>query len=200
MHKDMSPLLNAYQDGELHGIRLQELKIHLASCEICQGELKELGLISDMLHAAPSPEFMPAERFASNLALNLPRRTRRNLPILPGQVTWWLIPVGLLTALFFVQTIFTLTNLVTAANAIGLLGPVGSWFGGEKATIWFAAATSLFGGQLNGIRATLSWLNEVNVFGATLLTGFLWQALIVLLYWCWLFIWTRRHRQTSLNS
>jgi len=200
MHKDMHPLLNAYLDDELQGTRLQEFKIHLASCDICQGNLKELGLISDLLHAAPTPEFMPAERFASNLALNLPRRIRRNLPMMPGQVAWWLIPVSLLAVLFFVQTVFTLTNLVTAASAIGLLGQVGDWFGGEKLTIWFVAVTSLFGGQVNGMHSTLAWLNELNVFGVTLLEGFLWQVLIVLLYWGWLFVWSRRHRQKSANS
>src|SRR5512137_1183587 len=113
MHKDMHPLLNAYLDGEMQVTSFQEFKIHIASCEICQGELKELSLISDLLHAASTPEFMPAERFASNLALNLPRRTRRTLPIQPGQVAWWLIPVGLLAVWFFVQTVFYLTNLVT---------------------------------------------------------------------------------------
>ena len=34
-------------------------------------------------------------------------------------------------------------------------------------------------------------LNELNVFGVNLLEGFLWQALIVLLYWGWLFVWSR---------
>ena len=200
MHKDMHPLLNAYMDGELQGTSLQEFKIHLASCEICQDELKELSLVSDLLHAAPIPEFMPAERFASNLMLNLPRRALSNLPMQPGQVAWWLIPVGLLVAFFFVQTVFTLTNLVTAASAIGLLGQFGNWFGGEKLTIWFVAVTNLFGGQVNAIRATLTWLNELNVFGVILLTSFLWQALIVLLYWGWLFVWSFRRRQKSLSS
>ncbi len=69
MHEDMRALLNAYLDGELHGTRLLEMELHLASCEACRNELKELHLVSDLLQAAPTPEFMPAERFVSNLTL-----------------------------------------------------------------------------------------------------------------------------------
>ena len=55
MHKDMHPLLNAYLDGELQGTRLQEFKNHLASCEICQGELKELGSYFGSTPCCPHP-------------------------------------------------------------------------------------------------------------------------------------------------
>jgi hypothetical protein len=46
----------------------------------------------------------------------------------------------------------------------------------------------------------------VSVFGANLLSGFLWQAVIVLLYWAWLFFWWLRRRprpmkmQNAMNS
>lgn len=200
MHEDMHPLLNAYLDGELQGNRLQEFKIHLASCETCRDELYELGLISDLLHAAPSPEFMPADRFASSLALQLPRRTQHALPTIFSRKAWWLVPVGLLTVWFFVQTVFTLTNLVTAASTIGLLGQFGRWFGSGNVTAWFVAVTSLFGGQVNGMQSTLSWLNELNIFGVSWLEGFLWQALIVLLYWGWLFVWLRhQHKKSGIS-
>ena len=84
MHDDMRALLNAYLDGELNGTRLQELDLHLAGCEACREELKELRLVSELLQAAPAPEFMPAGRFASNLVLRLPRQTTRSLPPKPG--------------------------------------------------------------------------------------------------------------------
>ena len=114
MHEDMRTLLNAYMDGELHGKRLNELKSHLATCETCRKELKELQLVSDLLQAAPTPEFMPAERFASNLALSLPRRSLQERPSKTVSLVGWLVPTGLLGAWFFVQTLFTLTNAITA--------------------------------------------------------------------------------------
>jgi anti-sigma factor RsiW len=194
MHEDMRTLLNAYLDGELHGTRLMEMKLHLASCESCRVELTELRLVSDLLQAAPVPEFMPADRFASNLTLSLPRRNLRDLPSKSGSLAWWLIPVGLMAAWFFVQTVFTLSGAVWAAETSGVLGQAVNWTGGGQQTVWFAALTGLFGGQVGGAQPTLALLNELSVFGVYMLVSFLWQALIVVLYWSWLFFWWFRRR------
>jgi anti-sigma factor RsiW len=199
MHEDMRAQLNAYLDGELHGTRLLDVKHHLDSCESCRNELKELHLVSDLLQTAPAPEFMPAERFISNLTLSLPRRTLRDLPTKPGSLAWWLIPAGILGAWFFMQTVFALTGMVTAAQTAGLLGQAASQLGGGQETVWFAAVTSLFGAQAGGAQSALSLLNQLNVIGANLLTGFLWQALIVLFYWVWLFVWWLRHRPQPMK-
>jgi len=194
MHEDKRALLSAYLDGELHGTRLQEMKLHLAACEACRNELEELRLVSDLLQADPLPEFMPAGRFASNLVLNLPRRTMRDLPAKPASLAWWLVPAGLLAAWSFIQTVFTLTGVVTAARLTGLLGQAAQWLNGGQETVWFAAVSSLFGSQVGAVQPTLSLLNTLNVYSVDLLDGFLWQALIVLLYWGWLSIWWFRRR------
>jgi anti-sigma factor RsiW len=202
MHDDMRNLLNAYLDGELHGTRLLEMKHHLASCESCRNELKELNLVSNLLQAAPTPEFMNAERFVSNLTLRLPRRNMRELPPKPGSLAWWLVPAGLLGAWFFVQTVFIMSNAVTAAQTTGLLGQAATWLGGGQQTAWFAAATSFTGLQGGGLHTMLSQLNGLDIFGVKLLTGFLWQALIVMLYWGWLSVWwlSRRPRPMQLDK
>ena len=145
MHEDMRALLNAYLDGELRGTRLMEMKVHLAGCEACRNELKELRLVSDLLQAAPDPEFIPAARFASNLALTLPRRNMHGLPPKPGSLAWWLVPAGILAAWYFFQTIFTLTGAFTAVQMTGLLGQAARWLSSGQETIWFAAVTGLFG-------------------------------------------------------
>ena len=202
MHEDMRTLLNAYMDGELHGTRLNELKSHLATCEVCQKELKELRRVSDLLQAAPAPDFTPAERFASNLALSLPRRSLQEKPSKTVSLVGWLVPTGLLGAWFFVQTLFTLTNAITALQTTGLLGMAATGLGGGQETIWFATATSLFGSQVVGAQSTLSLLNSLNIFSANLLEGFLWQALIAMLYWVWLFVWwlLRRPRPQNIKT
>ena len=199
MHDDMRALLNAYLDGELNGTRLQELELHLAGCEACREELKELRLVSELLQAAPAPEFMPAGRFASNLVLRLPRQTTRSLPPKPGALAWWLVPAGLLAAWFFVQTVFTLTGALIAAQLTGLLGQAAHWLSGGQETVWFAAVTSLFGSQAGPAQPALSLLNTLNVAGVNLLDGFLWQALIVLLYWSWLAVWWFRRRPRPMK-
>jgi len=199
MHEDMRALLSAYLDGELHGTRLQEMKLHLDACEACRNELKELRLVSDLLQAAPVPEVMPAKRFASNLMLSLPRRTVRDLPPKPGSLAWWLVPAGLLAAWFFVQTVFILTGAVTAAQMTGLLGQAARWLNGGQESVWFAVVTSLFGSQAGVAQPALSLLNTLNVYGVNLLDGFLWQVLIVLLYWGWLSIWWFRRRPRPMK-
>ncbi len=189
MHEDMRTLLNAYLDNELHGTRLLEMKLHLASCEACREKLKDLRQVSDLLQAAPVPDFMPAERFVANLTLNLPRRTLRDRPPKPGSLAWWLVPAGLMLAWFFVRTVFTLTGVVTVADATGLLGSAANWLNGGQQAIWFETAMSMFGGQADGAQSTLTTLNDVSIFGVNLFEGFLWQAGIVLLYWGWLAAW-----------
>ena len=114
---------------------------------------------------------------------------------------WWLAPAGLLAAWFFVQTVFTLTSAVTAAQITGLMGQAARWLSGGQETVWFAAVTSLFGSQAPAEPA-LSLLNTLSVTGANLLDGFLWQALIVLLYWGWLSAWwlMRRPRPMKMEN
>ena len=192
MHEEMRPLLNAYLDGELHGQRLREMETHLSSCPACQDELRQLRLVSEFLQAGSAPQAIPAERFISQLTLSLPRRPLQNRSSLPGSLAWWLIPAGLLGAWFFVQTVLTLTGVVTAAKLTGMLGQTASWLGSRQETIWFSTAISLFGRQATGPLPTLSLLNNTSLFAANLLSGFLWQAVIGLLYWAWLLFWWLR--------
>jgi anti-sigma factor RsiW len=199
MHEDMRAMLNPYLDNELHGRRLLEFEFHLATCKSCQNELKELRLVSDLLKTAPEPEFMPADRFVSNLIMHLPRRDLYNPHSKPGSLAWWLIPAGLMGAWLFVQTAFSLTNLVMAVKATGMFGQAVAWFGGSQQTLWFSAATSLFERPVGGVQSALSLLNGLNIFGVNLLEGFLWQALIVLLYWGWLFAWWLHRRSRTVQ-
>lgn len=189
MHEDMRMYLNAYLDGELHGVRLQEFTKHLAGCETCQKELKELRLVSSLLKSAPAPEFMPAERFTSNLALRLPRRSLQAAPARGTSLAWWLAPVGILGAWFFVQTLFTLSGALNVLQSSGLPGVASAIPGNAPETLWFAATSGLFGGQVAGAHGLLAWLNSLNLFSLDLLDGFLWKALIAMLYWVWLAAW-----------
>jgi hypothetical protein len=196
MHDNIRNLLNAYLDGELHGTRLLEVKMHLASCETCREELKTLRQVLNLLHDTPTPAFLPVERFVANLTLNLPRRTLADRPPKPGSPVWWLVPAVLMAAWFFAKTVFTLTSVVTAANTAGLLENV-SWLNSEQQWLWISMAQTVFGIETE-THPLLSTLNEVSVFGINWFNGFLWQAAIVLLYWGWLTVWWIRRRPRPL--
>jgi len=202
MHKNLFPLLNAYLDGELRGTRLRDMERHLADCEICQKELTELRRVSDLLRAAPSPEFTPVERFASNLALSLPRRTVQSQPKNSPSWIWWLVPVGLIGLLFFVQTAFTLTNIVHVANLSGLLGNLAPILSeGSTQTAWFAVTSNVFGANLSsGEHSTLSMLNGIDIFGSDFLQGLFWQAGILLAGLAWFVFWRTRHDSLPVKT
>jgi anti-sigma factor RsiW len=191
MHNQLFPLLNAYLDGELRGTRRREMERHLTVCAICQQELDELRRVSDLVRAAPQPAFTPADRFASNLTLILPRRPQRSQPSSAPSPAWWLIPVGLLGLWFFLQTVSALTNVVRAAEVSGLLGQVApSLSVGETQTAWFAAASNLFSVQMSASQqSTLSLLNQVNIFGIGLVQSLLWQAGLMALCVIWALVW-----------
>jgi hypothetical protein len=103
-------------------------------------------------------------------------------------------------AWFFVRTVYALSSAISAAEITGLLGNGLIWLNGSGQEVaWFAALSSLFGGQTS---STFTTLNQVNVLGADLLSGLLWQALIVLLYWGWLAAWwfSRRPRPMKVTA
>jgi anti-sigma factor RsiW len=192
MYEEMQPLLNAYLDGELHGKRLKDMETHLAACETCQKELEELRLVSERLQADTGVEAPSAERFVSQLTLSLPRRTQQERPTKPISPAWWLVPAGLLLGWVFIQTVYTLTDVVTAANLTGLLGGASKWLGSGEQSAWLGAATTMFGGQILA-QPAVSLLNNVSVAATGLFSELLWQAIIVLLYWAWLVFWWLRH-------
>jgi hypothetical protein len=201
MHNELYPLLNAYLDGELHGKRLREMQTHLETCEICRTELTELRRVSDILQSAPAPEFTPADRFASNLTLSLPRHPQRTRPQRLPSFGWWLVPAGLLGAWFFLQTVFTLTDIIHVVNYGGMLGQIIPWLNeGTSQTAWFAMASNLFGMQLNaGQQSTLSLLNKANIFGVDLIRGLLWQAGFILLCLGWIVSWMARGESAPIR-
>jgi hypothetical protein len=200
MHDQMRSLLNAYLDGELHGPLLADMQNHLTTCKSCREELEQLRRVSDLVRKAPHPEFSPADLFTSRLALNLPRRPlRERSPKMVLQAKW-LIPVGLLAAWFFVRTVFLLTDIITTANLTGWLGQATSWLGGGEKSLWFSTATSLFGRQLAEM-PSISWLNSTSIFASSLISGFLVQLTIILLYFSWLVsLWLNKGQQKMKAS
>jgi anti-sigma factor RsiW len=196
MCEDMRALLNAYLDGELSGWRLLQVQNHLASCASCREELRELRLVSDLLQAAPAPEFVPAERFVANLTLSLPRRPITSHLKRGPTLVWWLAPVALIGLWYFIQTVITLSGAVSLVAQSGLLAKGTAWLStGSQHTAWFSAVTDLFHGQAGtGTASTLSIADQVTLLGNSLLNQLFWQAVVALLYWVWMAAWWLRTR------
>lgn len=195
----MREKLGAYLDGELRGHSLLEMQAHLETCPVCQEELNELRQLSHLLRAAPLPEFTPANRFTSQLMLQLPRRSETPQPASPAQWIGWLVPTTLLAAWVFIQVTVWLSSLLSFAGQAGWLGQGAAWaLPAQRQMSVFAAAQAILGNSLNlNIQANLEFFNDAGVFAQSLLGPFLWQAVVAVLYLAWLALWWTSQRNVN---
>jgi hypothetical protein len=209
MIEHVNDLLGAYVDGELRGPRLRQVEEHLAHCAACSQELEELrGLSSLLQKSVPMEAFMPADQFAANMVLRLSATGTKlvaSRPAAPApqrkplEFLWWLAPAGVLGAWFFLQTVFTVSNVISTANLTGLTSLLGNTItvvqNTPQQSLWFSATMGLFGSQIQGNgRQLLDVLNNASLFGSSFAAPLLWQAGIALVYWIWLGLWWNRRR------
>jgi len=183
--------LSAYLDGELKGGRLQRVEEHLSGCEACRDELEALRGLSALLQNVPPAEFPAHERFVSQVNLRLPPRPVRMTGRKVAEVGWWLIPIGLLAAWIFFSSVVLVSDMLTAANTVGLLDGAGSYLVSRPPEN--AVLTSVLGqvGLLEG--DNLLWAESTESYTRNLLPQFIWQISIALLYLAWIAIgWARR--------
>jgi anti-sigma factor RsiW len=188
--------LGAYHDGELRGSRLRRIENHLAECAACRAELAGLQTLSVLLaEGEPEGGFLPADRFASNLALSLPRRAQRPAARARLELAWWLVPVGLLLVWAFVDITFSLSSAVSLLADTGMIGG-GPWLPGSPLRMdWFAAAVRLFGEVLGGPGVgALAVVNGADLFLTRLAERLLPQVLLATAYLGWLLAWFLRHQ------
>ena len=194
MSKHITEWLNAYLDGELKGSQLQQVEAHLVECQACRDELESLARLSSLLHEVPTPEFTPSERFAARVNLRLPQRRMsapRNKAV---EIGWWMMPVGLLGTWIFIGTTSWVSDLLSAANNLGLLTGLSSWlvFGSANETYWSATLGQF--GILSG--NSLGWAATTEALTRTSLPLITIQVSIAFLYLSWMAIWwARRQRQ-----
>lgn len=203
MVKHITAWLSAYLDGELPDEQLRQVEKHLAWCDECQAELEQTRNLSALLHeTVPTDEFLPTERFVSNLTLNLPRQPEHSQPRRVLEIGWWLIPVAALGVWLFFEITFSLSSVILTASETGLLGNGLSWLqGNPPQTRWFSLAMDLFGGQLGLTgKFILSALNDLSLFIHDMTRGFIWQALLAILYLGWLASWWWRQSNQAISA
>jgi predicted anti-sigma-YlaC factor YlaD len=181
--------LNAYQDGELHGQRKEQVEAHLKSCPSCQLELVELRRLLQCLRLVALPDaFPPADRFSTQVMLRLPRRSEGSTWGLSTVVGWWLIPSLILGSWVFVQAVFLLSTLVWGAGQTGLLGSVVGFLETEpsgaglmtSAFHWLGVLPAGASQQIANLTESIGW--NILLFGVL-------EAGLGVLYLGWLAVW-----------
>ena len=202
MTEHVKQWLNAYFDGELHGARVSQVESHLAECAECKAELDGLRKLSALLRdTAPTNEFISTKRFVSNLTLNLPRQPEQTQPRKILEISWWLIPIGILGTWVFLQVTFLLSRLVLIVSDAGLLGNTFTVFKGNPSQAqWLETLTWLFGNQLGFNQTVISTLNNADLFIQNQGSAFIWQALLATIYLVWLASWWFRQQNQLSNS
>jgi len=193
MSDHITEWLSAYQDGELHGRRLEHVEGHLAECETCQAELQSLKSLSGLLREVPAPEFTPPERFASQVSLRLPHGRTPSTRRAVLEIGWWMIPVGLLATWIFIGTAILVSDVVSTADNLGLLGSVSEQLvSSPMGEAYWSAALGQIGILTGNI---LDWAEMTETFTRNTVPQFTMQISIALLYLSWIAIWWARHRR-----
>jgi hypothetical protein len=197
MSKHINEWLNAYLDGELRGSRLKQVEAHLAVCPDCQAELESLAGLSSLLHEAPRPEFLPAERFVSQINLRLPLRQVITTRSQAFEIGWWMAPVALLAAWIFTSTLFFLGDLISVAGTLGFVNSVSDWLVfGSTAEAYWSATLGQFGvlsGESLDLAAAAESVTRASLPQISLLVS------IALLYLGWIAVWWTRHTRQRQN-
>ena len=195
--------LGAYLDGELRGLRVRLVESHLKECAVCQSELDALARLRTLLLESPAMEAAtPPERFVAQVALRLPHRQEQPPAQRALELSWRMMPVGLLFILAFVQTAFTIAGVLQVALSMGLGGDVGALlFPGAGAGLSVPDVFSLSQGSLAG--AIGAMVELVRTGGTLAWLPVLYLSLLVvigLLYWSWLATWWARRRHQQLTA
>lgn len=200
MNKHVIPWLNAYQDGELRGRRLQQVKDHLAHCATCRAESESLQALATLLQQNPAAETLtPPDRFVAQVGLKLPRRPAQPAWQRTLETGWRLIPAGLLGAWAFVQAVFILSGVALRALRMGLGGDVAaellpaSQQGLSLAELSISSGASL--GEIGQI--ALQLLGDGGPLGWGLTLNLVSLTVIGLLYCSWLASWWARRQHHS---
>ena len=193
MSEHVTEWLSAYLDGELNSSRLPPVEAHLVNCPVCQAELESLQRVSGLLHEVPTPEFTSPERFAAQVNLRLPHQQATALENRMLEIGWWMLPVGLLAAWIFIGTSFFISDILSAANALGSLSGITEWMAFGPSSDIYLSATLGQSGLLSG--NSLNWAESTEAFTRMSWPQIILQISIALLYLGWIAIWWARHQR-----
>lgn len=187
MSDHIGSLLDAYLDKELSPSRNRIIEDHLTNCEQCQNEInKRRQLLVLLKEASPVPALQTRDEFVGNIQSQLSPRSSGNLTwqkVL--KLGWQAVPVGLLLAIIFIQT-------------VSFLGTVLQFFPGGK---------DIFLGSLPGLPIEIALSDPLkmlfdlsgpfNVSGWNMVTGLAATFIISITYISWMVIWWGQRQSTE---
>lgn len=195
MNQHVTSWLEAYHDGELHGMRLRQVEAHLAECAACRTELEQLQALSALLQESPAAARRTSpDRFVAQVKLRLARRPEQTVGKRALETGWRLIPVGLLGTWAFAQTVFVIVGIVFIAS--NMSGDTAASLLPVPGGSWLLEAFRWTGMHLDRVeRMVLQWLSTL---GGLALLNLTLLIVFALLYWSWLASWWVRQRQSSV--
>jgi anti-sigma factor RsiW len=123
MNEHVNGWLTAYFDGQLGERRSQKVREHLKECASCRKELAGLENLRHLLGENPAASgLLPAQQFASQVAMRLTRRPSRSLSQRTIRAVWGSIPAVLLTIWAIAQAMFILITISGTVANLGLWG------------------------------------------------------------------------------
>jgi anti-sigma factor RsiW len=205
MREHATHLLGAYVDGELRGSRLRWVESHLEKCVACQKEVDALLALRQVLLKSPAVETITSpDRFVAQVGLKLPRRQEQPPAQRALDLSWRMVPAGLLLSWAFLQAVFLTAGFLQAAVRLGFGGELGALlFPAEAGGLSFTELAHL--SQASLAEAVQILMDVVRSSGATawlLLLYVTFTVVIGLLYWSWLASWwaRRRHQQATASN
>lgn len=180
MTRHMLEWLPAYRDGELNPGLREMVEAHLQTCPDCQRELRALESLAAMLKTDRLPDITPAERFAAQVQLRLPRSTRPAARSSQQDHPRWVLGTALaligawaiLQAALFIAVIFLnaewifnlpdLGGIPFEAVSSGLLGITGSLL---LINLGLLVVTTIFWGLW--LSFWIAWKNNQSLEGAS---------------------------------
>lgn len=189
MSQHIAEWIDAYMDGELSSEQQRRVESHLMECAECREQVEQRQKLSLLLQSAPpAADLKPENRFVSEIGLQMERRTAAARPQASwlkqaGKVGWYLIPVGVLAALLFIQT------AMWVSIAVGLIP------GAEQTlTVQVQSAPKLLPGAVSG---ALSAVDLLVMPGWGWITAMISTAVLGLVYLGWLASWWLHHQQRA---
>jgi anti-sigma factor RsiW len=200
--------IEAYLDQELTEQQKKQFEKHLAACQPCRELLAERRALSALLAEVPPAEGLkPARQFTAEVRLRMPHHWQagQDQPQMPAQVrdrarqaAWFFVPISLILAFVFSQTVSVLSILLRIIPGAGqaLIQQVTE----RQAGLSLPPLRGALGGWNLPSADLLGWLGVFTFWDWDVLFSAVAALFIGLLYAAWLAGWWANHQDQASSE